>query len=531
MRSTFSGLEIARTGLTVSQLGLDVTGHNISNVDTLGYTRQRLVTTAYEPNSTVGKFRPVSQALVGTGSVVKVLDQIRSSFLDRQYRTEESLFSYWEARTQGLNYLQSQFEGVEGGTLNNSIQTFFARLTTEAMDTDSRDPRVILKQEAESLTFQFGMVYERLIDLQQRQDVAVTTIVDEINTIAQNIAVLNKSIYTYELNMNQIANDLRDKRNLLLDELSGIIDIDYSTSEDGKLTVKIGGEELVNHINVRTLDCRTEPNAIPEESYLVHVPYWTDSGDDLDFTNVQGGELKANIDLRDNGNPSAPGIPHYIEQLNNLARALVQEINAVHRQGYTYPGAGETSVTGVDFFHVDQIMGLVDDGTGTMIPGLVDDLQSVTAKNFRLSQAILDNVNNVASSSVLINNDPNSAGYNPQMGNNENIRKLAEMIVKKDIGITIGGNNISIGGFDSYMTSIVVDVATTLRHSKTVLATKNTQLLDVDNQRTSISGVSLDEEMTNLIKYQHAYSGASRVITTMDEAIDLLINRTGRVGL
>ena len=518
MRSSFAGIEIGRTGLTVSQLGLDVTGHNISNVDTLGYTRQRLITTAYEPNSTVGQFRPVNQALIGTGAVVKVLDQIRSSFLDRQYRTEQSLYSYWQSRTQGLTYVQSQFEGAEGATLNASIQAFFARLTTEAMDTDSRDPRVIVKQEAESLVFQFNMVYDRLIDMQQKQDLTVETVVGQINTIAENIAVLNKSIYTYELNMNQLANDLRDKRNLLLDELSSIIDIEYSTSEDGRLTVKIGDEVLVKHLDVRTLACRTDVNPIPEETYQVHIPYWTDTNGDLDFTNVKGGELKATIDLRDNGAGSLPGIPHYIEELNNLVRALVQEVNAIHRLGYTYPGAGDVSRTNVDFFHIDKVAG-------------VDDLESITAKNFRLSQDIIDNVNNVASSSVLIDNDPNSSGYNPQMGNNENVRALAELIGKKDIGITIGGNNISIGGLDSFMTSIVVDMATTLKHSKTVLGTKNTQLLDVDNQRMSIAGVSLDEEMTNLIKYQHAYSGASRVITTMDEALDILINRMGRVGL
>jgi len=112
-------------------------------------------------------------------------------------------------------------------------------------------------------------------------------------------------------------------------------------------------------------------------------------------------------------------------------------------------------------------------------------------------------------------------------GNQNNARKLYEIFNRTDI--MLGG--VAIGGLNSFMDGIVTEVATTLSKSKSFTTNHNIQLLSVTNQRTSVSGVSLDEEMTNLIRYQHAYSGSSRVITAMDEALDVLINRTGRVGL
>jgi len=115
-RSTFFGIEIGKTGITMSQLGLDVTGHNIANADTKGYTRQRLITTAYDPYSTIGRLLPVESAKVGGGAKIKILDQIRDRYLDIRFRAENTTNSYWTKRSQGLTYVEAYFDNVKDST-------------------------------------------------------------------------------------------------------------------------------------------------------------------------------------------------------------------------------------------------------------------------------------------------------------------------------------------------------------------------------------------------------------------------------
>ena len=510
VRSTFFGIEIGRTGINVGQKGLDVTGHNISNVDTLGYTRQRLVTTAYEPFSGMHKFTPIDNALVGAGARVMILDQIRSKFLDLQYRTENNLSSYWDTRTQGLTYVRGLFEGSDISSLSDTLNTLFTAFNTETTEANDGEQRKLIQQSGINLTTNMNMIYDRLIDQQQDQDLAVKTEGEKVNTIAQSIVSLNETIYIYELT-GGIANDLRDKRNLLLDELSGLVDITYEESMDNKLTVKIGDVELVNHTSSRTIGFEEVTNSLGPTLDNVSILVWQDAADpSIDGTAVKltSGKIKSHMDLRDGTGVENAGIPYFVEQLNTLARALVQSINEVHRQGYTHPAnPSGLSQTGVDFF--DETAGI----------------DNVTAGNIRLSQDILDSEYNIAASSEEI-----IAG-NVVPGNQENIKAIYNLINSSNIQVTLGGGTtVSVGSFNSFITGLLLDVATTLQHSGDMGDTQFKQLTNIHQQRLSLSGVSLDEEMTNLIKYQHAYNGASRVITTMDEALETIINKMGLVG-
>ena len=777
VRATFSGLEIGKSALTLSQLGLDVTGHNIANVDTNGYTRQRIISTAYDPFATIGKALPASQALIGSGVKVLIHDQIRSAYLDNRYRTVNSINSYWQKRTENLTYLESFFDNVnEETSINYSIANFFGAVKVLAEDSVEGAPRKLLQTAGLDLVQQLNSIYEGLIDLQETQNLAVKVTVEEINRIATDIVELNKAIYGFEVTGN-IALDLRDKRNLLLDDLSAIIPIDYREYPDGRgqtvLEVKIGGEILVDHDKQFELAVRETANAIPGEDPVWEV-IWksreildTDPGaeynvylykgsdknhpisfsvdmtdrtqvadavrklndlakqfnrlnvlydsvngiaptistaptapDLADYDNdpdnkdykaalaaynkalaaynasqadynsavsiinqmcgyfdpadfplsidcdegghhavitldglvfsrsagcvdsnkisycldfypptiagaeepllITGGELKAYIDMRDSYDVHTPGIPYYIEMLNNLARALVLEINAVHRAGYTedivrpaFLGLPDGSIQGVDFFgakdkdgnyiSLDTFLndpGYLADlaGLDAEVNSLIDDMildsshaswaetvmdpfddtdpdytdkrdalygelfnakfaqlynanysgyiTLVTAKNICLSEAVQNSEFNIACSTNLIvkHGDPDKL----QSGNNENSNLLYELFLRKDIAI-IGGADV--GSFDGFATSIRFDVANTLSFAKKTAENNAILTLAADNQRIAISGVSLDEEMTNLIKYQHSYNGAARVITAMDEALDKLINGTGRVGL
>jgi len=614
----------------MSQLGLDVTGHNIANVDTRGYTRQRIVSTAYDPFSTIGRALSVEQARVGGGVNEKVHDQIRSAYLDRRYRTENTINAYWQKRTESLSYLESYFDNVnEETSINYSISRFFQAMKTLAEDTVEGAPRTLLQTAGKDLVQQINTIYDGLIDLQETQNQSVAVIVTEINRIADEIAQLNKAIYGFEIS-GHMANDLRDKRNVLIDDLSTLVDVEYRDYPDGKgyskLEVTIGGRKLVDHVDTWKLDVREVANPIPELAAANKAPVWevfwegdagpwgaqlsgggrtvnlefigvdpnAASGDPTSIESVRaeaaaiidaimggaatasdiarlkeivkgvddssgvaiggiqiaagasepgtsltmepvpqkyflkGGELKAYIDMRDgNGVGSNPrGIPYYIEMLNNLARALVMEINAVHREGYNdHPVNG--SENGIDFFWAK-------DASGAYYSVDLNDpanLNLVTARNICLSELVEGNAYNIACSSKMIVKQVGGP-HELQRGNNENMNAMYALFLKKDISLgSLLSGGVSIGSFDGYATSIRFDVGNTLNNAKKTGENSNTLTVAADNQRLAVAGVSLDEEMTNLIRYQHAYNGAARVITTMDDALDRLINGTGRVGL
>ncbi|MCL2151619.1 MAG: flagellar hook-associated protein FlgK [Oscillospiraceae bacterium] len=554
-RATFFGLEIGKTGLTMSQLGLDVTAHNIANVDTKGYTRQRIVSTAYDPFTTIGRALPVDQARVGGGVHVMIHDQIRSAYLDRRYRTENTSNAYWQQRVESLSYLESYFDNVnEETSLNYALANFFRAMKVLAEDPVEGAPRTLLQTAGKDMVQQMNLVYEGLIDLQDIQNTAVTVTVERINRIADEIALLNKEIYGFEVT-GYVANDLRDKRNVLLDELSSLADIEYRDYPDGKgntkFEVSMGGKVLVDHVDTWRLGVMEVPNPIPELAASGEAPVWqvvwmkegAGGGLEPDPANplaLKGGELKAYIDMRDgDGVGSNPkGIPYYIEMLNNLARALVQEINAVHAQGWTdHPVSG--SNTGIVFFE-DLGAGTLtylyeDPDNPALITGAVytvdqEVLKNITAGNIRLSDEIEENAYNIACSSSRIVKHGESQQL--QRGNNENMNALYALFLKKDIALgTVATGGISIGSFDGYVTSIRFDVGNLLDNCIKTADNCNTLTVAAENQRLAVAGVSLDEEMTNLIKYQHAYNGAARVITAMDDALDRLINGTGRVGL
>jgi flagellar hook-associated protein 1 FlgK len=267
------------------------------------------------------------------------------------------------------------------------------------------------------------------------------------------------------------------------------------------------------------------------------------------------------MDLRDGTTMETKGIPYYLEKLNNLARAFVQEVNAVHSQGYTDPPTG-TSVSGVNFF-CDRVARYVRDtlGSGNRYflndnddwecedtgvihsgPGVPlgfdegFDISRITAANFRLDQRIIESVFNIAASDAFI--DRQGTDLELQRGNNRNMNALYDLFLHRNITVNIYEEDgvtlrhaVHIGGLDSYATQIRFDIAAELSFTRSLTDTTNVLLLSAEENRESVSGVSLDEEMTNIIRFQHAYSGAARVITAMDEMLDVLINRTGRVGL
>jgi flagellar hook-associated protein 1 FlgK len=226
---------------------------------------------------------------------------------------------------------------------------------------------------------------------------------------------------------------------------------------------------------------------------------WADGPAAGTAVDIAGGSLKSLLDLRDGNTSDNMGIPWVVDQLNHFARNLANEFNTVHQQGWTMP-IGSASETGVSFFD---------------IPG--GDYDNITAANFAVDNVIKEDVYKIAASGAEI-----EANMYEQ-GNNENAKNMIAMFDRNDIGN-------GIGSFNSFMKSLIGFMAVEISHTNKMQDSQAVMQSSVDTQRMSLSGVSLDEEMTNMIKYQHSYSAAARAVTAIDEMLDVLINKTGLVG-
>ena len=501
MSSLFYGLEIARTGLTVSQKAINLSGHNIANANTEGYTRQRLVINSIQPASVNVRLSSISRGAVGGGATVGLVDQIRNDYLDRQFRNQNTRMGYWQVKADEMEYIEMVVNELsEDTSISSALADFFQSLSDLAEnDPSSKEIRTSVQQNALKLTETFNQYYEQLVELQSLYNDKMAGTVARINTLLTNIADNNRQIFAYELS-GEKANELRDTRNLMIDELSALIDITVTESEKGDIIIKCGDEELVNHLNVTMLEAQPGPDGF----YKIFL---NGSTEELGFS---GGELKAYQDLRDGNSTDNLGIPRIIENLNTLARSIAQQFNAIHSTGYTMPNGGE-SRDGVNLFAVPKAV----DEFGEEY----EDYSAITAGNFTLSAEVLESVFNIAASDQQINY---SAG-NTQEGNNR--IALAMVTLASSTGLPV------VGGFEEFLKSTMVEVGTESALCKNKAESQQTIVENVQDRRQSTSGVSLDEEMVQLISSQHAYSAAARMMTAVDEALDVLINRTGRVGL
>lgn len=509
MRSTFLGLEISKTGLFTAQRQMDVTGHNIANVDTAGYTRQRINTSSIEPSAALGRFAPATRGTVGGGVRIDMVDQIRSSFLDRQYRNQQPSLSNWDKRAQGLGYIEAIFNEAADQSLTASIHKFFLSFNELAEHPEDKGQRTATQQLAELMVDTFHHYYDQLITLQKEQDRNMQVLVDDINTLASRISDLNVQITSYELGGEQ-ANDLRDKRNLLMDELSKLTDYSYYEQE-GQLTIKIGDRTLVQHDKYNQLVARQDyTNPIPDTAApMLTGIYWAqDNPGTAREVTFQGGEIKAAQDLARGENSDHVGIPYLVGKLNELAKAVAAEVNNLHRGGWTFPytdqnGVQHDSVNGTDFFKIK-------DGDTVF-----------TAGNIDLADAIRTDVSNIAIADKQ-QFHPIGSPDNAGLGRQQVALDIGKLLDKKDIP--------TVGSLLGAMSTLVAGLGVQTNKANDMADSEDIITANILYNRTSIMGVNIDEELTNLIKFNHAYGASSRMITAMDEMLDVMINRMGLVG-
>lgn len=516
MRSTFAGLSIASSGLFAAQRALDITGHNISNTNTRGYSRQRLNQAAQDPMSIVG-----GQGQLGLGVKMQFISQVRDEMLDIKYRTEVNTLGEWEEKYNSISQIEAIFNEPTDTGIRKVMDNFFEGLNSLSKDPSSPTTRAVFIQSAVALAQNFNHMTDNFEKMIRDANEEVESSVRSINSMGSQIARLNKQILEAELDGSR-ANDLRDARNLLIDDLSKLVDIQVkevpiSNGNSSTLSILIQGTPLVNHTDTNVLELEADQDHPMYKDGLDAIPSRTDlstirvsnikwaTGSSLDQTKL-GGTIGGQLQQRDGFKDENKGIPYYVRFTSEFAKSFAETINTAHAAGYAL---GATTPSGLDIFE--------SNGGAT-----------INAGNIKVNQALLNDPTLLALGGVSGAKDDNkNAIAMLELRNNKSF------ISEIDYNPLSGKSKIVLG--EGTPEDVIKTMISTLgvdgQEAKRMFNNQQYLAEEIDSFRMSVSGVSQDEEMSNMIKFQHAYNAAARMITTVDEMIDVIINRMGRVGL
>lgn len=554
MGSSFFGFNIARSGLFVSQRALNVTAHNIANANTEGYSRQRLDMTASRPD-----YLPSSQGMIGTGVDSNAIKQIRDEFLDFKIRGEKTLSGEWAQKEDVLKTIEAVLNEPSDSGISKVVDQFYSALQELNKNPESLTTRALVRQRGIAFAKTMNQMAESLQKLQSDLDFEMQSVTSEINGYAKQIATLNRTIYAQELEGGK-ANDIRDQRNTLLDKLSELTNINYFEDNMGRFYVTVTGNPLVSHFEYDQLELveRDESTKLhPDDALKLNDLVW-ESGSTFNGT---GGKLKGLIDMRDNISGSDKGIPYYVDKLNEFADTLASELNRIHSAGYGLKGE-----TGLDFFtannqstaefEAELISTGLNGGPGLDVTGDVTAGTSATNSDEENQKIILQNIGK-----ILDNNPAYATKSIKYISTGQYLLtdriKATEISISTDIeddlsavaaSATLSGipgdganaltmaasrSNVYLydwGSPDDFVKSLVSNLAVDTQEA--IRAKDNQEFLidQVENKRQSIMGVSMDEEMSEMMKFQHSYNASARMITTIDGILDTLINRLGLVG-
>jgi flagellar hook-associated protein 1 FlgK len=451
-----AGLEIARKALSSYQLALSVYGNNIANVETPGFSRKRPV---------FGEAEALDMPLgrIGLGVDTRTLERLRDVYLDTAYRKENTAYAKHESLEQCLSEIEMAFSEPSDTGLGDILRDFWDAWQELANQPEGATPRSYVVSKATSLCTSLSHLSSQLTRMRENIDMEVAGVVGDINSIAERVAYLNGRIVEAEVSGNE-AGDLRDKRDLLIDELSGLAEVQVFESDDGAVSVKIGSESLVERKTAVLLgtSVRGDNNVVITDVTL---------GAGGRPIRVTGGRLGGLLQSRDTT------IPSYLARLDEIARTLVEEVNRLHRTGFDLSGA-----PGGDFF----------------------DPAGLAAASIRVSDAVQ------ADSTLLAVSSDGTPGNG---------------------AVALGISDLRLAGLfgaerassEDYYASLVADLGIEAERATESKDAEKLLLTEIDSRRESVRGVSIDEEMTNIVASQHAYQAAVKLVTVIDDLMQTIM--------
>ncbi|MFC1556560.1 flagellar hook-associated protein FlgK [candidate division KSB1 bacterium] len=469
-----AAFNIGKKSLSAQSAGLNVTGNNIANVNTEGYSRQEL-----SLNPSMPLKGP--DGIFGTGVDIEGVRRIRDKLIDNQLRAELQLKGNHAALEGIYNQVQTIINEPSEVGLRALLSEFFDNFYELSNNPEDIPIRFNVREQAKLVTSAFHRIDEQLRTLSNDVEFEIKRTVERFNSLSAEVAVLNNQIVTLEGASKGTANDLRDQRDRILDEMSEVMEIFPFEKPNGAINIATQSQTIVTSNIPVEFDVRTRSEngnlmsdivvAGEEDVFVVH-------------DGTLGGLIEARNEI----------MPHFRDRLNELASELITKVNNIHLNGVGLQGTSPTIPKDIRFF------------TGS------------DAITIALDYDILEDVKNIAAAErkdILQSNGQILTTGSP--GSNEIALQIADL--KRKLILNDGTESLI-----DFFNSVVSEVG--IRTKEAADNVNNVDLLieQFSNLRDTVSGVSLDEEFVNLIKFQRGYQASARLITTVDSMFETLIN-------
>ena len=588
MLGLISTLNTAKLGMSATQANINVTSHNISNANTEGYSRQvtKLVTTT--PFSAPSFTSMAGPGQFGTGVEVASVTRVRNHFLDYQVRNETSKQGEYQIKYETLSKVEGILNEPSDSGLTSIMSDFFKAWQDVSNSPADSNARTVLAQKTDALTGALNSYYNQLTKMKEDACESIKQTVFDVNSLLSQIDTINQEIIQVSV-AGQSPNDLMDRRDLLLDQLSAKMNINVDRNQnfngenispvdsngviDPTLIKSVFNQEIKSFSYVANIEKTGTANA--DGTYTYEVTYyrhgdmtsntnartikvnmteaeakelsqtrvlWADKDgeaikngcetisenevikfSELNIFKPSSGELKGHQDVQEE-------LDEYITQINNVAKAMALAVNAVHS------ASADGSTDTMPFFVNSNVAQYNEDGTLKNLDEVLAAEKDITAGNISINKEILKAVMKI------------NAGKDEDSGEGDGRRALAiAQIMDTMIMIQNMNSSTTRGEFvgtlveneqgvltivsdkkgmkvESYYKDIINKLGVQTQEAKRVVTNQTALLSDFENQRLQVSGVSLDEEMVNLIQFQHAYGANAKIISTVDELLDVLIN-------
>ncbi len=542
--SLFSLLSVGTRGMAAAQLGMDISSQNISNADVEGYSRKRLNTAAdYRPDGTYGQ--------MGFGVDVINIERMRNSFIDQQIQQQTQQVGYYTSVDDAYQTIENIFTEPSDSGLQQYLDQFFDSWQNLANNPADLSARTMVKTNGEILTGVFHNLAAQLSAYKQSRNDEITQRVDKVNELTKEIFNLNKEIAAVEISK-QHANDSRDKRDKLLKDLSNLIDIDTQENDLGQITVTTGGSIIVSPAYQQDIETTTSTYTAADGSTITDIGMrFKDSK--LPYV-PSSGEIKGLLDSRD------VYVPEYQQKLDDLAKALVAKVNELHERGYSLNG-----VSGLQFFD-PAVTGASDIKLSAAVTSDVQNIAAATGgetlvaptQTLTLTYGTPGTLGqrNIYAGSVMVqagnatlveNTDyqvdyhtgaiqmlhagydgtPLTVDFKYTSGNSQGAGDNANAVAIAGLRDKLTMENDTLGNptvnFNGFYAAFIGRLGLDRNESTSNLDSRTHLVSQYQAQQDSVAGVSLDEEMSEIIKYQHIYEASARLITTTGEMLDTLL--------
>lgn len=478
-------LSIGHSGLSAAKKSLETTGHNISNVNTEGYSRQRVQQSTATPVTQNGLVQ-------GTGVRVRGVNRVHDVQTEKRLQRATSNESFSEKKFHELNHVENVFNELDRDGLNNLLNTFYNAFRELSNQPDNETVRSIVRDKASLVVKDFKRIRTSLDEISRSIDSKLINDVEGINTLSKDIAILNRKINQLEV-VGDETGDLRDQRDLKVRELSKSFKVHTYHDNNGNFNVSaVGVGTLVTGTSTQMLAARSVSQEESSNNMDGSVEVFLEDRPTSMITDkFRKGRFSASIKVRNES------IQNLQKEIDKIAFDFAKSVNAIHRRGFTNAQVevdeqgnikgSQEKVTGIDFFKVGETA-------------------EQTANTIDLSDEVRSNLSNIVTALA-----PNSPG--------DNRVSLAISKLQHEKFMDNGKSTI-----EEHFLKTVGRVGTETGKAKLDYEQDQAIRTQIETVKERTSGVSLDEEAANMVRYQHAYNASAKVMQAANEMFDTILS-------